>query len=171
MPYPLKPFTGRVWRLINPKWQTEPFSGQGAMLRGGRWNAIGSPALYVATDPTTAISEYYQGIAKPGMLAPYDLTASAIADLTDGKGQPADARIRGALAADWKTIARIDGGVPPSWTLAQELIDAAADGALVPAVQQRGGTNLVLWRWHDARESGTGAALTLLDPERVLAGR
>jgi hypothetical protein len=34
----------------------------------------------------------------------------------------------------------------------------------------RGGTNLVLWRWHDAAPASEGATLTVLDPEAVLAG-
>ena len=45
-----------------------------------------------------------------------------------------------------------------------------AQGALVPSIQNRGGANLVLWRWHDAQGDGEGggAALTLLDPEAAL---
>lgn len=67
----------------------------------------------------------------------------------------------------------MEKGVPPSWDLAEKLIEAGADGALVPSIQNKGGTNLVLWKWHDVAGAGTkageGAALSLLDPEGALA--
>ena len=171
MSYPVRPVIARAWRLISPKWRRLPFSGESARINGGRWNAIGQSALYLATDPTTAATEFYQGIPKPGVLVPYDIDARALADLTDGAGRPADAALAEALSADWKTIARIKHRTPPSWAIARDLIAAGAEGALIPSAQTPGGTNLVLWRWHDAAAPGEGAALTLLDPERALAGR
>ena len=170
MTYPLRSLVAPLWRMVRPPRQREPFSGEGARLYGGRWNMKGWPALYLSTAHTTAVIEYYQDVVQPGMLVPYHVDASRIADLTISHGQ-ADDRIMDALAADWKTLARIDGQVPPSWALAQELIAAGAEGALVPSVRHRGGRNLVLWRWHSAGEPGDGAALTLLDPEAVLNGR
>lgn len=60
--------------------------------------------------------------------------------------------------------------MPVSWHLAQELIAAGAEGALVPSTQNRGGRNLVLWLWHDAADmDGEGAALTMFDPDAALA--
>lgn len=173
MTYPLSPFTAPLWRMIHPARQREPFSGEGARLYGGRWNPKGWPALYLATDHATAVAEYYQSYPKPGMLIPYTLQADTIADLTNGRGGPADDHVVEALTADWKTVARIDGQMPPSWTLAQDLIAAGAEGALVPSVQNRGAVNLVLWRWHDAARADAkdGARLTLLDPEAALTGR
>lgn len=171
MTYPAGPLAVRVWRLIGPKWQARPFSGEGARINGGRWNAIGEPALYLATDPATAVAEFYQSVPKPGLLAPYDLDARTIADLTDGAGKPGDEHIAAALAADWKTIARIQRRDPPSWRLARQLQAMGAEGALVPSLQSAGGVNLVLWRWHDAATPGEGAALALLDPEQALTGR
>lgn len=129
----------------------------------------GQPALCLAADPATAAAEYYQGLPKPGTLAPYWLHADDIADLTDGYGAAADTRIAEAMADDWKAIARIDGAVPDSWALARELITAGAQGALVPSFQNRGGTAVVLWQWHDAAGSGDGARLALLNPDGVLA--
>ena len=171
MTYRVQSFAAPLWRMIHPARQREPFSGEGARLHGGRWNLKGWPALYLATDHATAVAEYYQSYPKPGVLAPYALQAEAIADLTDGSGAPADRRVAEALTADWKTITRIDGQVPPSWSIAQELIAAGAEGALVPSVQNRGAANLVLWRWHDAGAAGEGARLALLDPEAALTGR
>lgn len=166
MAYSIRPLALPLWRMIHPGRHREPFSGEGARLYGGRWNMKGWPTLYLATDHVTAVAEYYRGLPKPGTLVPYHLDARAIADLTQ-----ASAEIAEALACDWKRIALIDGQVPPSWALAQTLIAAGADGAIVPSAQNRGGTNLVLWRWHDAAQGGEGAALALLDPGATLGGR
>lgn len=170
MTYPLRPLAIPVWRMILPSRHYQPHSGEGARLWGGRWNMKGWPALYLATDHLTAVAEYYRGLPRPGTLVPYRVEAARIAELARD-----DPRVAAALACDWDMIAKRDGEVPPSWALAQELIAAGADGALVPSVQNRGGTNLVLWRWHDAAGAGEeaerGAALALLDPEAALAGR
>lgn len=131
----------------------------------------GRSALYLSTDPMTAVAEYYQELPKPGMLAPYRVEAIAIADLTNGAGYPMDEQVGGAAACEWDKIAKRSDEIPPSWALAHDLIEAGAEGALVPSRQKRGGINLVLWRWHDAREEGEGASLSLLDPEKVLTGR
>lgn len=171
MSYPVRPFSAPLWRMVHPARHQASHSGEGARLFGGRWNLKGWPALYFSADHATAVAEYYQGIAKPGTLLPFRVDAKAVVDLTDGQGGPVDDWVRDGLSGDWKMIARIDGQVPPSWVLAQELIAAGAEGALVPSAQNKGGTNLVLWRWHDAREAGEGAALSLIDPDASLTGK
>lgn len=128
----------------------------------------GWPALYLATDHVTAVAEFYRGLPKPGTLLPFQVSASAIVDLTDDRGGPADHAVAEAMNAEWKTMALLDGEVPPSWALVQPIIAAGAQGALVPSVQNRGGTNLVLWRWQGADSDGKEARLTLLDPEAAL---
>ena len=144
----------------------QPFSGEGARLHGGRWNRKGQAALYLARDVSTAVVEFHQGFPRPGTLAPYQLESDRIADLSD-RGDP---RIAAALASDWSRLAKL-GREPPSWIIADAAIAAGAQGALVPSAQHRGGVNLVLWRWHDARGDGDGARLTLLDPENALSRR
>lgn len=168
MLYPLRPLRCPVWRMLTIRYQRDPWSGEGARLHGGRWNAPGQAALYLGTDHATAIAEFYQGLAKPGTLAPYRLEAQAIADLTDGQGRAADDNVAQAMAAPWKRIAEIEAGIPPSWALATSLIRGGAQGALVPSAQNPGGTALVLWRWHRNGEEGEGAALDLLDPDGAL---
>jgi RES domain-containing protein len=162
--FALAPLEIRLYRMLSIAFQRAPLSGEGASRYGGRWNARGMPALYLARDPVTAVAEFYQGLPRPGTLAPYQLAANAIADLTNGGNEA----VAWACAAPWKAlVAR--GETPPGWTLADDLIAAGAEGALVPSTQNRGGACLVLWRWHDAREgAGEGAALTLLDPEGAL---
>jgi RES domain-containing protein len=171
MAYPLRPAQLSLWRMLPIVFQRSPLSGEGARLYGGRWNRRGVTALYLATDHATAVAEFYQGVPKPGTLAPYRLEADRLADLTDGSGRPGNARVKEALEADWKALSVLTGRPNPSWNLADELLSAGAEGALVPSVQNPGGTNLVLWRWHDAAGGpGEGAALALIDPEAVLAG-
>lgn len=158
----LAPLTGRYWRMLGIRWQHRPFES-GSHLTGGRWNPPGTPALYVSADYNTAIQEMHQELIRPGTLVAYDVQAQRIADLTTADP--------GTTSGLWRDIYMVQRAIPPSWTLAERLIAAGAEGALVPSVQNRGGRNLVLWRWHDAREVGEGAALTLLDPDSALAGR
>lgn len=149
--------------MLGIRWQHRPFES-GSHVTGGRWNPLGTPALYLSADYTTAIAEMHQDLIRPGTLVAYDVKAAAIADL-----RAADPAITECL---WREIFMVERSTPPSWTLAEELIAAGAEGALVPSVQNRGGANLVLWRWHDAGAGpGKGAALQVLDPEAALGGR
>lgn len=169
MAFALAPLSAPLWRMLPIRYQRSPLSGEGARLYGGRWNAKGTAALYLAMDPATAVAEFYQGLPKPGTLAPYRVEGEAIANLTDGAGGPADASVEHALGANWKAMAARGNRVPPSWALSGELMRSGAHGALVPSAQNRGGTCLVLWRWHDGRQGpAEGAALTLLDPDEAL---
>ena len=156
---PLASLAGRFWRMLNVRWDRHPFES-GAHLTGGRWNPVGVPALYLSADYNTAIAEMHQDLVRPGTLVAFDVEAAAIADLTG-----ADPAI---TECAWRDIYGVQNGVPPTWTIAQSLIDAGVDGALVPSAVARGGRNLVLWRWHAASVGGEGAALTLLDPEAAL---
>lgn len=169
MTFALGPLNAPLWRMLPIRYQRSPLSGEGARLFGGRWNAQGTAALYLAMDPATAVAEFYQGLPKPGTLAPYRIEAERIADLTDPAGGPADATVEHALVANWKAMAARGDRTPPSWAMAADLIAAGAQGALVPSVQNRGGVCMVLWNWHDARDGrGEGARLTLLDPDEAL---
>jgi RES domain-containing protein len=153
----------RFWRMIRVPYQRDPLSGEGARLYGGRWNPKGAPALYLGASHDSAIAEYYRGLPKPGTLVPYAIRSDAIADLTVG-GPEVDEVAR----CNWASQMR-EGRIPPSWLLAERLISKGADGALVPSVQHRGGTNLVLWHWHAGNTAGAGAAVTLIDPTGDLA--
>lgn len=159
----------RFWRLLSIRWQRQPLSGDGAKQTGGRWNRPGLPALYLAADHATAIAEFHQQLVRPGTLAGYDVRSAAIADFTD----EAQLEIVGidaqVLHCRWRTIFAVEGKIPPTWPLADRLIEAGAHGALVPSAQNPGGTNLVLWRWSDG--AGEGARVRLVDPEGDLRRR
>lgn len=159
----------RFWRLLSIRWQEQPLSGEGASRTGGRWNRRGSPALYLAADHATAIAEFHQQLVRPGTLAGYDVQSSAVADLTDEAALDDLGVDRKALLCGWRTIFAVNGGTPPTWPLADRMIDAGAHGALVPSAQNPGGANLVLWRWSDRK--GEGARVRLADPEGDLRRR
>lgn len=167
---PTGPIDARFWRMIRIPYQRDPLSGEGARLYGGRWNAKGQPALYLGRGHEPAIAEYYRGLPKPGTLVAYDVRSTAIVDLTDGNGTARDTVVAEAVACDWTAQMRA-GAEPASWRAIAPLIAAGAHGALVPSVQHRGGTNLVLWRWHDAEADGEGAAVKVIDPQGDLAPR
>lgn len=160
MAHELLPLSGRYWRMLGVRWQSRPFES-GAHRTGGRWNPPGQRALYLSAAHGTAIMEMHQDLIRPGTLVAFDVAAAAIADLR---------KIDAAIAfCEWRRIFQLEKAVPPTWRIAEDLVSGGANGALIPSVQDPSGTNLVLWRWHDAREAeGEGAALGLLDPENML---
>jgi RES domain-containing protein len=149
--------------MLSIKWQRTPYDS-GSHLRGQRFNRPGQAALYLGLDHAVAIAEFHQSILRPGTLAAYGVRSDAIVDLTDGPVRAAVETDLATIGCDWKTIVALQGGIPPTWTLADRLLAEGAHGALVPSFQRAGGTNLVLWRWHAARTDGEGAAITLIDP-------
>ena len=153
-----KTVVGRWWRMLSPRWHHEPLSGAGAARAGGRWNAVGMPALYLSADHGTAIAEYMQALIHPGTLAPYDVDAAAILDLTDAAVRASVGIDEAVLTLPWRRIRDIERRVPASWALAQDALAAGFEGCLVPSTQAKG-VNLVLWRWDRG-----GAKVTLIDP-------
>lgn len=152
---------GRFWRMLAPKWASEPLSGQGAVARGGRFNEPGMPALYMSSRFDTAVAEYEQDLGfRPGTLCAYEVDTGPVFDLSDvdvraDLGVSAD-----ALRCPWKRIAFVDHARPPSWDLARRLFDEGAAGVLVPSIQVANSINLVLWRWND----GPDRVVRALDP-------
>jgi RES domain-containing protein len=149
-------FEGTAYRAHDPRWSFTPLSGDGAALRGARFNPQGMPSLYLSLEVLTAIKEANQGFARkidPCVLCSYDVACDDIADL----------RTEAACAAERVTFADLDcpwfallaaGREPPTWPLVRSLFASGRAGALVPSYAP-GATeddhNLVLWRWgeHD----------------------
>ncbi|MSQ60580.1 MAG: RES domain-containing protein [Betaproteobacteria bacterium] len=46
-----------LWRLSPARYATLALTGEGASLRGGRWNSRGVKAVYASLDPATTILE------------------------------------------------------------------------------------------------------------------
>lgn len=151
--------------MLSPRWQHDPMSGAGAARAGGRWNAAGTPALYFSADHATAIAEYMQALIHPGTLAPYDVEADNILDLTDPAVRAASGIEDSILTLPWRRIRDIERAVPASWSLAQKALAGGFNGCLVPSMQRKG-VNLVLWCWNN-----DSAKITLIDPAGDLQSR
>jgi RES domain-containing protein len=154
----------RLWRMLSPRWQHAPLSGDGAARAGGRWNAPGVPALYLSDSHATAIAEYMQALVHPGTLAPYDVISNAILNLADPTIRASLGITDPSLTLDWRRIRDIDKGIPESWDIAAAAAAAGFDGLSFPSTQAHG-VNLVLWRW-----GGEGAKIVLVDPAGSLGG-
>ncbi len=146
--------TGLVYRAHNPRWAFAPLSGDGAARHGGRFNAIGVPALYTSRRLETAWLEAQQGFAFKGQLltlCAYEVDCAHIANLGDPVARQALGADTADLACPWEDIF-LRGGEPPSWRVARDLAAAGHAGAIVPSFAPGAGSsdrNVVFWKWSD----------------------
>jgi len=156
---PTQTFNGQVYRAHHPRWAYLPISGEGAARHGGRFNRKGLAALYTSLDPTTAWMEAQQGLpfkAQPMTLVGYRVACAAIIDLTDPRSLAAFTIDPTDLGCPWEDMAA-RGLEPPTWRLADALIAADIQGALVPSFAPSANPapsppkmrNIVFWRWAD----------------------
>ena len=160
---------GTVFRAHNPRWSFAPASGDGAARHGGRFNPVGTPALYASLRPETAWREAQQGFAfkaQPLTIVAYDVDCDDVADLTDPEIRAQLRVATEALACPWD-ILRQRGGTPPSWEVASRLRRAGYAAAIVPSFapgRTAEDRNAVFWRWSDAPPHRVAA----VDAERRL---
>ena len=159
----------RVFRAHNPRWAFAPMSGDGAARYGGRFNAVGTPALYTSIRLETAWLEAQQGLpfkAQPMTICAYDVDCDFVLDLTDATVREQQAVSWADLACPWEDMAD-RGEAPPTWRLAKTLIANGVAAIIVPSFAP-GATdqdrNLVFWRWGD----DSPCRVTVIDHERRL---
>ena len=147
-------FAGVCYRAHDPRWSFRPTSGEGAALRGARFNPKGVPALYLALSIVGAVKEANQGFAHridPCVLCCYDVDCRDIADLRTEAGRIAVKIRLDDMGCAWMDfLAR--GARPPSWGIYDRLKEKSA-GILVPSFAPGASAddhNLVLWRWGDS---------------------
>jgi RES domain-containing protein len=120
------------------------------------------PTLYLSTNHATAIAEYMQAIIHPGTLAPYEVVAEALLDLTNASVRLNAGIDEEILKLPWRQLRDVDKCEPESWALARAAFAAGFDGLVVQSTQGPG-ANLVLWRWN-----GEGARVDVVDPTGLL---
>jgi len=145
-------FRGTCFRAHHPKWAFSPLPGEGAKSKGGRFNPIGVPALYLALTMEGLVIEVAHGFAhrfEPLTICSYEVDVGDVIDL----GSDADRKVAGVdfadMACEWE-LDLSNGIEPASWRIAKRQIAKGAAGVLVPSFA-RGATadmhNLVLWKW------------------------
>lgn len=147
-------YKGAVYRAHNPKWAFAPTSGEGARLKGGRFNPKGAAALYLSCSVQTCALEMghgFENLFDPLTLCSYDADVEDVIDLRSRKERRAMRATLHDMGCAWFSDMKA-GKQPASWTLAERLIADGASGILVPSFANRATAtdfNLVLWKWSD----------------------
>lgn len=145
-------FVGTCYRAHDPRWAFKPISGEGAAIRGARFNPKGVPALYLGLTIMGAIKEANQGFAHridPCVLCSYAIDCADVADLTSENGRREHDVDLAAMACPW-AMALADGERPASWAIHDRLVARGVAGILVPSFApgaEADDRNLVLWDW------------------------
>lgn len=161
-------YTGPLYRALNPVYAREPLSGRGAELYGGRFNAKGTPALYTALDPTTALREANQvGNLQPTILVSYTAALGPVFDTRD-HGALEQYGMTAAMLADpaWR-MRMLDGKSVPSQDFGHSLIADGFAGLLIRSFAKGASPldlNIVLWVW-----AGNSGSLKVVDDEGRLS--
>ncbi|MCB5200739.1 RES family NAD+ phosphorylase [Loktanella sp. TSTF-M6] len=160
-------YTGPLFRALNPVYARTPLSGHGAALFGGRFNPKGTPALYTALDPATALREAHQvGSLQPTILVSYTADLGPIFDTGDELALKRYG-VTPALLADaaWRSR-MLDHQTVPTQDLARRLSADGFNGLLVRSFAKGAAAsdmNLVLWAWTD----GAGSLIVVDDEDRL----
>lgn len=139
--------SGEPWyRMLTPRWAIAPTSGAGSAKHGGRFNRPGVFALYLSSEPETAIAEYKQDqlLMPPGTLVAYELELGPIVDLRKGYERDAWEEVWEEWNCSWRAMALAETE-PPSWLMGDIAIEKGAKGILFPSTRHAGGVNLAVF--------------------------
>lgn len=145
-------FAGICYRAHDPKWAFSPLSGEGARVRGGRFNPVGVSALYLALTVEGMFAEMGHGFARrfdPLTVCSYDVDVEDVADLRTDASRRTASVVLSDMACAWMAD-HAAGREPVSWALARRMIADGNAGVLVPSFANGARAdmaNLVLWRW------------------------
>ena len=145
---------GVCYRAHDPRWAFSPTSGEGAAARGGRFNPVGTPALYLALTIDGMFAEMSHGFGHrfdPLTVCAYDVDVADVVDLRHPDSRLAAGVTLDALACPW-ALDRAEGRTPASYRIAATLMEAGTAAILVPSFAngaKADAANLVLWHWGD----------------------
>lgn len=145
-------FTGPVWRAHNPEWAWSPLSGEGARRHGGCFNRPGMAALYASLSPMTAMLEAspFGRPMQPITLCQYEVDAEPVFDARDAGARQAPNVSDADLSCPTWNREMLNGGIPASQALADQLVAAGFVAMIVPSFARGAGPgdiNCVLWSW------------------------
>src|SRR6185295_9965389 len=107
-----------------------------ARIHGGRFNAKGTPALYLALQLNTAIIEFNQGLpfrlVPPVTIVSYAVDCDDLIDLSSASERRRHAVGLADMACPWKLLAET-GRAVPSWEIAGRMRASGAAGIVVPS--------------------------------------
>ena len=95
---------GTCYRAHDPGWAWAPLSGAGAAAKGGRFNPIGTPALYLALTVEGMLVEMGHGFGHrfdPLTICTYDVDVDDIIDLRTDAGRAAEGIDLASMACPW----------------------------------------------------------------------
>ncbi|SLN73305.1 RES domain protein [Falsiruegeria litorea R37] len=145
---------GPLFRAHNPYWSWDPVSGEGARMNGGRFNPIGTPAIYMSETVLTTIREASPlgRPMEPLTICEYQVDCGPVFDATNPALLAAHGITFGQLQCPNWMGEMLSGRVPASHTVADQLIANGFAGLRVQSFA-RGATprdvNVVFWRWGD----------------------
>lgn len=152
-----------LFRAHTPQWASRPTSGAGAATRGGRFNRAGVEALYLSLDEVTALREYQQTspFLPPCTMCSYNVALRDLVDLRQlHHGAPWD-DLWHDWREDWRHLWFERHIEPPSWVLADLVLENGDTGILFPSQAHEGGTNVVVFT--DRLKDGN--LITVNDPD------
>lgn len=167
MPLIDRRYRGSLYRALNPVYAREPLSGRGAELYCGRFNPKGTPALYTAIDPATALREANQvGNLQPTALVSYRADLGPVFDTRDTTELEKHGLSPQILADPGWRATMLEGRTATTQEFARALVAEGFAGLLTRSFANgtsEASLNLVLWRW-----TGDGCALEVIDDENRL---
>jgi RES domain-containing protein len=162
-------FRGILYRALNPIWASQPLSGEGARLFGGRFNPKGVPAIYASLSVQTALREVNQvGSLQPTTLVSYEADLQPMFDSRDTISLAEFGAEPELLAEPSWREQMAQGELASTQRLAVQLLDAGFAGMIVrsfAAGATDNGLNAVVWKW----SSSTPNKLVLIDDEGRLS--
>lgn len=142
-------YHGPLYRALHPYHARQPLSGEGARRYGGRFNARGRSALYLALDFDTLRHEIARGGAfQSSVIVEYAARISGLFDARDPLALSLFGMDMAALADTAWQLKMQRGEAVITQDFAEALIVAGHSGALVPSFvrgARAGACNIVLW--------------------------